>query len=398
MLDNFGLGEFFFLALLALLFFGPERLPQMGAKLGQWIAKLTSYSRTFMTEWREEALAIQEAVAEVRGIRDEILAAQQEISGSLQTARDDVTEGIELAKEAVTDARLEVEHNLQNQRRMATRDLNAMARQEAARQKAEASEPEAIDKTRQILANLRQKQETPSPGTVSEPDTTEELPGADGATEAAPSTSVALSPEEEWERNQRAIQELMSRSKSLPPSLYHGPAATGRLKSQAAAEPAAGEVKDTTPAPPAEVAAPLAQAIERKEPRESAYDRTQKILGNLSRRRSGEMPTQEEQPAEIQAAAPAAEVVPAKEARETAFDRTQQILDNLKKRKSAAVPSTEPVVERASIPAVDREMLEQLQAQVASLSDQIAALRREMETIRSASHTAADKLAVEEAL
>ena len=58
MLDNFGLGEFFFLAMLALFFFGPERLPQIGARLGRWVAGLTQYSKAFLTEWREEALAI----------------------------------------------------------------------------------------------------------------------------------------------------------------------------------------------------------------------------------------------------------------------------------------------------------------------------------------------------
>ena len=50
MLDNFGMGEFFVLALFALLFFGPERLPQIGAQLGRWLSKLTGYSRAFMTQ------------------------------------------------------------------------------------------------------------------------------------------------------------------------------------------------------------------------------------------------------------------------------------------------------------------------------------------------------------
>ena len=40
MLDNFGMGEFLMLALFALLFFGPERLPQIGAQLGKWLSKL----------------------------------------------------------------------------------------------------------------------------------------------------------------------------------------------------------------------------------------------------------------------------------------------------------------------------------------------------------------------
>lgn len=98
MLDNLGFGEFFALALMALLFFGPERLPQIGAKLGQWVRKLTGYSRAFMTEWSEEALVIRDAVKEVKGLRDEIIAAQAEIASTMDTTRTDVNEALDGAK------------------------------------------------------------------------------------------------------------------------------------------------------------------------------------------------------------------------------------------------------------------------------------------------------------
>ena len=98
MLDNLGFGEFFALALMALLFFGPERLPQIGAKLGQWVRKLTGYSRSFMTEWSEEALVIRDAVKEVKGLRDEIVAAQAEIASTMDTTRSDVNEALDGAK------------------------------------------------------------------------------------------------------------------------------------------------------------------------------------------------------------------------------------------------------------------------------------------------------------
>ena len=83
MLDNFGMGEFLMLALFALLFFGPERLPQIGAQLGKWLSKLTSYSKAFMNQWTEEAAAVQGAVQDVMSIRDEIRAAQAEIAATL---------------------------------------------------------------------------------------------------------------------------------------------------------------------------------------------------------------------------------------------------------------------------------------------------------------------------
>ena len=104
MLDNFGMGEFLMLALFALLFFGPERLPQMGARIGRWLSQLTQASKVFMTQWTEEAAAIQDAVREVQGIRDEIRAAQAEISGSLDIARQDIEQTIGEARSTVRDA------------------------------------------------------------------------------------------------------------------------------------------------------------------------------------------------------------------------------------------------------------------------------------------------------
>jgi Sec-independent protein translocase protein TatA len=101
MLDNLGFGEFFALGLLLFLFFGPERLPQMGAQLGRWVSNLTRYSGAFMEEWREEALAVHDAMEQVRGMRDEIAAARAEIAGTLHEARDDLGGAVEGARQDV---------------------------------------------------------------------------------------------------------------------------------------------------------------------------------------------------------------------------------------------------------------------------------------------------------
>jgi Sec-independent protein translocase protein TatA len=101
MLDNLGFGEFFFLGLLLFLFFGPERLPQMGARLGRWVSNLTRYSGAFMNEWREEALAVHDAMEQVRGMRDEIAAARAEIASTLHETRDDLGDAVEGARQDV---------------------------------------------------------------------------------------------------------------------------------------------------------------------------------------------------------------------------------------------------------------------------------------------------------
>jgi Sec-independent protein translocase protein TatA len=94
MFDNLGFGEISMLALLALLFFGPERLPKIGAQIGRWVASLTQYSKAFMTEWSEEAIVVRDALEEVKGIRDELAIARAEIVGTLQTTRSDMSEAV----------------------------------------------------------------------------------------------------------------------------------------------------------------------------------------------------------------------------------------------------------------------------------------------------------------
>jgi Sec-independent protein translocase protein TatA len=150
MFDNFGIGEFLMLAFFALLFFGPERLPQMGAKLGRWLAKLTQQSKLFMTQWREEALAIQEAVQEVKGIRDEIMAARNEIAETMHTAQQDVTESLDDARGALGEATSDVSQAITEA------GPSALAASGDGSGEAKGRRT-AIEQTQQILADLDRK-------------------------------------------------------------------------------------------------------------------------------------------------------------------------------------------------------------------------------------------------
>jgi Sec-independent protein translocase protein TatA len=150
MFDNFGIGEFLMLAFFALLFFGPERLPQMGAKLGRWLAKLTQQSKLFMTQWREEALAIQEAVQEVKGIRDEIMAARNEIAETMNTAQQDVTESLDDARGALGEATSDVSQAITEA------GPSALAASGDGSGEAKGRRT-AIEQTQQILADLDRK-------------------------------------------------------------------------------------------------------------------------------------------------------------------------------------------------------------------------------------------------
>ena len=382
MLDNFGLGEFFFLAILALLFFGPERLPRIGAQFGRWVASLTQYSKAFMNEWREEALVIQEAVEEVRGIRDEIAAARAEISSTLETARDDVSDGIDVAKDAISGARLDVSQRITQQREETAADLERIAQEEAAKASADdAGEDVAIARTQQILADLEKKRES-APPEAGEGD----------------SESAGTEQDKEWERTRDVIADALKPKEKLAEPAESGQAAD--------ALSAHASTLDAAPASPADALVDLAaeEDVEAEAkaapapPKETPFDRTQKILDDLKKRRSGvqekEAPsTASDVSADSAGAVPLAQdgtivamgatvdaplagetpAVP----KETAFDRTQKIIDDLKKRRETQpVPAAKAIVPEE--PVVDPAEFERLSAQVTRLQDEMAALRREL--------------------
>jgi Sec-independent protein translocase protein TatA len=435
MFDNFGLGEFFFLALLALLFFGPERLPQIGARLGRWVGNMTQYSKAFMTEWREEALAIHDAVEEVKGIRDEIVAAQREISGTLDTARGDMVEGLDAAKEAVTDATRDVTTRIQQQRLQAAQDFDQLGDEESGPGAPASGTDAAISRTQEVLAGL-EKRRASTRGTVAveeaAADTTlAETIAAAGAAEAgaaeapatetpdgrtpsempaaASGTATASPGDEEWERIHRLIEEGMRPQDSKDSQV--------RAQSAAAGEPAAAPAAASSPASRSPTArttdsgATAAQGSSAEKtdtepgeapepPKESAFDRTQKVLENLRKRRAG---ITEESPAAPEAAEagtePVAEAEPESTPpmpRETAFDRTQQVLQNLKRKREGRDQGTPAKV---PFPPVNRDDFERLSSEVLELRDQMEALRNELRALRalaSQASASADDVSIEE--
>lgn len=172
MLDNLGFGEIAMLALMALLFFGPERLPQIGARIGRWIATLTQSSKAFMNEWREEALVVYDAVEEVRGIRDEIAAARAEIAGTVTTARDDVNDALSGAR---ADVQAQVRgattfspspDELDSSSRLQHTEESIPTAASSGSASLTPNPDRAIERTNKILAGLREKRRETEPTAV----------------------------------------------------------------------------------------------------------------------------------------------------------------------------------------------------------------------------------------
>jgi sec-independent protein translocase protein TatB len=339
MLDNFGLSEFLLLATLALLFFGPHRLPAMAGQLGRWLRKLTDYSKSFMNQWSEEAMAVQDAVAEVKGLRDEIRAAQAEIRSTLDTARGDIDGAISDAKNQIREAQPNASAMLDGppppQPAATATTAGAVAASTP-----RASDDVAIDKTQQVLDDLARLQDgSPTGEAIGEDSVAETTDSVPSLPSGSPETEVVA---DETQGVDGAAQD----EAEVPAE------ATAAIEEQVDQAEEAAEVEE----------------------KESAFDRTQQILDQLlGKSPPSEGPEAErviaeggedgeasakELPAEAAgggslAAASLYQVTEpqasqeaqdeAKEVKESAFDKTQQILDQLMGRE--APPEPEPVSE-----------------------------------------------------
>jgi len=322
MLDNFGLLEFFFLALLALLFFGPERLPQIGARLGRWLNRLTQYSKAFMTQWGEEALAISDAVAEVRGIRDEIRAAQAEIADSLNTARGDINQTIDDAKAKIREAQPNPQAILDGPpAAQPTNTGTAISTQtgsdEIARAKTEAIVSDLMARRRATvqereLSTSQATAEEAQPGTkveeTGEPVTPLLAPTSIPQKKIEPPAETETPEEKEkqesaFDRTQRVLDRLMGKA-SVEEEPSDDASSQQAALPEAGDEPVtederqAGEPQASDPAQ-ATLVAPLTVTTsppETGKPKTAtAFDRTQRILDRLMGKK---VPPEEEAPAE----------------------------------------------------------------------------------------------------
>ena len=335
MFDNFGLSEFLTIAFFALLFFGPEQLPRMGAKLGSWTRSLITQYKLFTSRWSEEALVVQDAVRESRAILDEIKAARHEITGTLQTARESVEESVEDAKEAVEEARGEVKDRIQHP------ELEAGAEKSVA----------AFAETQSILDDLEasraaEVQETAvEPPVVSEPSL---LPDA-------PPPAVAPPPE---------------KAPPLAPAMEPEPEAAVL---QAKDEPQRAEAEKKVAEQEPEVAA----SPEEDEPLDD-WERNQSLI------EEGLRPKAEKKAAEQE---PEAAASPEEDEPLDDWERTRRLIEEgLRPQRAKVEEETQETIPEAASPSVEAgaQELVHLKEQLAVLQDQVRTLDRELVALRAA--------------
>ena len=325
MFDNFGLGELFFLAVLGLLFFGPDRLPGMGAKVGRWIASMTQYSKTFMTQWQEEAAVVQDAVEEVKGIRDEIVAARAEIASTMNTARQDVTGGLADAQQALTEAKADVIKRVDDSRKRTAAEL--AGRTESGETRAAAQTQEILDKALAGRSEAPESEETP--------DTTEEI-----------------DPDKERAEMLRNVKEAF------------------QARAAAQETPEQPKVDAAQPTPSTQA---LASPRTRKEG-EDAFSKSQQILASLQAKREGTQQKEADVPVEDSAQGESEKTPPA----------PASIVSPVQPSSMPVTETEEQGTEiEVPVPLVGPQEFQKLNSQVARLEDQIQSLREEIQALRA---------------
>jgi Sec-independent protein translocase protein TatA len=370
------MGEFLMLAFFALLFFGPERLPQLGARVGRWLSQLTQYSKAFMTQWSEEAGAIQDAMQEVKGIRDEIRAAQAEISQSLNTARQDITDTIDEAKGTIQEATPSAGAVLAASPPPTPVTAQVAERAQLPAQPLSGNDEEAIAKSQQIVDELLRKRGL-SPETEVDESDGEEQTGGDGAEPAVSETGAEGATEDEtYLRNLKAVQEIMGRDaqrvadKKAPQDEGDQQTADGQEIEQAVA---AQELESESD--------PRAEDAQEAKVQESAFDKTQRVLDQLMGNEPEAPAAQESASLELEGTDTAVEEpgdAPEKSVEETQVDLTPETAPAT----SASVPAD--AVQQAKGPEiwVNHSQFSKLSIEVTQLRRELRALREELQGLR----------------
>ena len=103
-MNLFGIGtsEFVIIFILALIFLGPQRLPEYANKLGQKIREWRMMSQVFMVEWKEELAALEEARLSLAEARSALLDAQATISSEVKEVTETVSSEMKSAQKDIS--------------------------------------------------------------------------------------------------------------------------------------------------------------------------------------------------------------------------------------------------------------------------------------------------------
>lgn len=90
-MGNFSLSEILVIALVILVVFGPERLPEMAKKAGELVRKgrtiVTDLRREFDAEWSDVAQPLKDVRDEVRGVKADLDSSMRSLDEDIARAK-----------------------------------------------------------------------------------------------------------------------------------------------------------------------------------------------------------------------------------------------------------------------------------------------------------------------
>ena len=102
MFNSFSFSELLFVLLVVVIVFGPDRLPEMARKLGQWTAKarqsVENLKRELGTEYKDVIDPIRDARSDLRGLRQELKDTTKSVVSDLDSAAGDVRDAVDPKK------------------------------------------------------------------------------------------------------------------------------------------------------------------------------------------------------------------------------------------------------------------------------------------------------------
>jgi sec-independent protein translocase protein TatB len=97
-LFDLAFSELFVVALVALVVIGPERLPGVAKKGGQWISKMRRYVDDVKGDFSRQA-----DLAELRKFKDDVTSAATSFKDSVQSSVSDVNASVDSLNQSLTD-------------------------------------------------------------------------------------------------------------------------------------------------------------------------------------------------------------------------------------------------------------------------------------------------------
>jgi sec-independent protein translocase protein TatB len=88
-ISNFNGLELIFIVILAIILFGPEKIPEIAAKLGTWARSLKEFSSQFMNNLREEA-GLDEITDEGASLSDSLRQTNTNLNQAVQSMQSPV--------------------------------------------------------------------------------------------------------------------------------------------------------------------------------------------------------------------------------------------------------------------------------------------------------------------